>query len=398
MESYAHPETLVSTDWVAQHAPDDRMRVVEVDVDTGAYDEGHVPGALAWAWNSQLSDTVRRDILSREQFQELMAGSGISNDTTVVIYGDNNNWFAAWAFWQMKIYGHKDVRLMNGGRKTWLAEGRELSTERPEVKRKTYRAAAPDWSIRALLPQVRTASESGAAALVDVRSPLEYTGEILAPPGLPETCQRGGHIPGARSIPWGLAANEDGTFKSVEELRRLYGAEGVDGSRPVVAYCRIGERSSHTWFVLKYLLGFAQVANYDGSWTEWGNLVGVPVEKGAPVAVRRARGLSDARGRLQRAAGGSTGMAGEPDHLQAGGGISREGGQCEPRGGAGARHGSHAGRGGGPGAAPRRRTAGADAAAEVGFVRVPFGAGTLMHPSSERLAQQRPLTLNRALP
>jgi len=290
MESYAHPETLVSTDWVAQHAPDDRMRVVEVDVDTGAYDEGHVPGALAWAWNSQLSDTVRRDILSREQFQELMAGSGISNDTTVVIYGDNNNWFAAWAFWQMKIYGHKDVRLMNGGRKTWLAEGRELSTERPEVKRKTYRAAAPDWSIRALLPQVRTASESGAAALVDVRSPLEYTGEILAPPGLPETCQRGGHIPGARSIPWGLAANEDGTFKSVEELRRLYGAEGVDGSRPVVAYCRIGERSSHTWFVLKYLLGFAQVANYDGSWTEWGNLVGVPVEKGAPAAVRTARG------------------------------------------------------------------------------------------------------------
>jgi thiosulfate/3-mercaptopyruvate sulfurtransferase len=285
---YAHPETLVSTEWIAEHASDPKVRVVEVDVDTKAYDEGHVPGAIAWAWTTQLSDNIRRDILSRDQFQELMAASGISNDTTVVIYGDNNNWFAAWAFWQMKIYGHRDVRLMNGGRKKWLAEGRPLSQDRPQVSRATYRAQAPDLALRAMLPQVREAVESATAALVDVRSPQEFTGEILAPPGLPETCQRGGHVPGARNIPWGRACNDDGTFKSPEELRRIYGAEGVDGSRPVIAYCRIGERSSHTWFVLKYLLGFDEVSNYDGSWTEWGNLVGAPVERGAPAATSTA--------------------------------------------------------------------------------------------------------------
>ena len=286
MADYAHPEVLVSTDWVARHSGDPNVRIVEVDVDTAAYNEGHVPGAIGWAWNTQLCDTVRRDILSKEQLEELMASSGIGNNATVVIYGDNNNWFAAWALWQLKIYGHKDVRLMNGGRKKWLAEGRELSTEVPRYPRAAYRAAAPDLSLRAFLPQVQTAMKDKAAALVDVRSPQEYTGEILAPPGLPETCQRGGHVPGARSIPWGKACNDDGTFKSFDDLKQLYGGEGIDGSRPVIAYCRIGERSSHTWFVLKYLLGFKNVTNYDGSWTEWGNLVGAPVERGAASAAR----------------------------------------------------------------------------------------------------------------
>jgi thiosulfate/3-mercaptopyruvate sulfurtransferase len=284
MNAYAHPEVLVSTDWVMSHGNDPNVRLVEVDVDTKAYDEGHVPGALAWAWNSQLCDTVRRDILSDAQFTALMSASGIGNKTTVVLYGDNNNWFAAWAAWQMKIYGHADVRLMNGGRKKWLAENRPLTHDRPAITASTYRAATADLSIRAFLAQVQKANAAGACALVDVRSPQEFTGEILAPPGLPETCQRGGHIPGARSIPWGKACNDDGTFKSPVELRQLYAGEGVDGSKPVIAYCRIGERSSHTWFVLKYLLGFDNVTNYDGSWTEWGNLVGAPVERGVAAS------------------------------------------------------------------------------------------------------------------
>lgn len=288
MADYAHPEVLVGTDWVAAHAKDTNVRVVEVDVDTKAYDEGHVPGALAWAWNTQLCDTLRRDILSRQQFEELMSASGVQPDTTLVIYGDNNNWFAAWALWQAKIYGHKDVRLMNGGRKKWLSEGRELSQQVPAVERTRYQAKTADLSLRALLPQVEEASAKRTAALVDVRSPQEFTGEILAPPGLPETCQRGGHIPGARSIPWGKACNDDGTFKSVADLRQLYAAEGVDGSKPVIAYCRIGERSSHSWFVLKYLLGFDKVTNYDGSWTEWGNLVGVPVERGTAATAAQS--------------------------------------------------------------------------------------------------------------
>jgi thiosulfate/3-mercaptopyruvate sulfurtransferase len=285
---YAHPEVLAGTDWVSQHVADTNVRVVEVDVDTKAYDEGHVPGALAWAWNTQLCDTVRRDILSKEQFEELMSSSGVGADTTLVIYGDNNNWFAAWALWQAKIYGHRDVRLMNGGRKKWLAEGRELATETPRVPRTNYRAKDADLSLRAFLPQVREAFSHRSASLVDVRSPQEFTGEILAPPGLPETCQRGGHVPGARSIPWGKACNDDGTFKPADALRQLYGVDGVDGSKPVIAYCRIGERSSHTWFVLKYLLGFDNVTNYDGSWTEWGNLVGAPVERGAAAGAAGA--------------------------------------------------------------------------------------------------------------
>ena len=283
MAQYAHPEMLVTTAWVAEHGKDPNVRVVEVDVDTKAYDEGHVPGAIAWAWNTQLCDTTVRDILQKPQYERLMRDSGVTKDTTVVIYGDSNNWFAAWALWQMKVYGHKDVRLMDGGRKKWIAEGRDMETtaNKATPAPQAYEASAPDLSLRAFLPQVQEAMKAGNTVMIDVRSPQEFTGEILAPPGLPETCQRGGHIPGAHSVPWGKACNDDGTFKSIEELKALYGAEGADGSRPVIAYCRIGERSSHTWFVLKYLLGYGNVRNYDGSWTEWGNLVGAPVERGA---------------------------------------------------------------------------------------------------------------------
>jgi thiosulfate/3-mercaptopyruvate sulfurtransferase len=280
MTAYTHPEMLVDTAWVAAHSSDPNVRLVEVDVDTAAYEEGHIPGAIAWNWTTELCDTVQRDILPKDAFEQLMMGSGVSNGTQVILYGDNNNWFAAWALWQMKLYGHQDVRLMNGGRKKWVAEGRELTKQVPEVTQTTYKAQAPDLSLRAFLPEVQQAMANKTAALVDVRSPKEYTGEILAPPGLPETCQRGGHIPGAKSIPWGEACNEDGTFKSANELQALYQGRGITADRPVVAYCRIGERSSHTWFVLKYLLGYPNVKNYDGSWTEWGNLVRAPVERG----------------------------------------------------------------------------------------------------------------------
>ena len=272
-------DVLVTTEWVAQHAKDANVRVVEVDVDTAAYDQGHVPGAVGWNWTTELCDTLVRDIIPLKKLEELLGKCGIDNATTIVLYGDNNNWFAAWAFWQLKMYGHKDVRIMDGGRKKWLAESRELSTEKPTLAAKTYKASAPDVSLRAFLPDVQQASSQKKAALVDVRSPAEFTGEILAPPGLPETCQRGGHIPGAKSIPWGKNCNDDGTFKSVEELKKLYADQGITGDTPIVAYCRIGERSSLTWFVLKHLLGFRNVKNYDGSWTEWGNLVGAPVEK-----------------------------------------------------------------------------------------------------------------------
>ena len=279
MQDYAHPESVVSTEWVAENKGNEDVVVVEVDVDTGGYDEGHVPGATGWNWSEQLCDQVVRDILPKEEMEKLLASSGISNDTTVVLYGDNNNWFAAWAFWQMKIYGHDKVRIMNGGRGKWLEEGRDISTETPAPGAVEYSAAEADNSLRSFLPAVQEAV-GGSVDMVDVRSPEEYSGELLAPPGLPETCQRGGHVPGARSIPWGLACNEDGTFKSREELADLYSSRGISGERPVIAYCRIGERSSHTWFVLKYLLGLDGVTNYDGSWTEYGNLVGVDVERG----------------------------------------------------------------------------------------------------------------------
>ena len=272
-------DVLVSTDWVAQGAKNPNVRVVEVDVDTAAYDQGHVPGAVGWNWTTELCDTLVRDIIPLKKLEELLGKSGIDNNTTIVLYGDNNNWFAAWAFWQLKMYGHKDVRIMDGGRKKWLAESRELSTDKPTHAAKTYKASAPDVSLRAFLPDVQQASAQKKAALVDVRSPAEFTGEILAPPGLPETCQRGGHIPGAKSIPWGKNCNDDGTFKSVDDLKKLYADQSIKGDAPIIAYCRIGERSSLTWFALKYLLGFDNVKNYDGSWTEWGNLVGAPVEK-----------------------------------------------------------------------------------------------------------------------
>jgi len=284
MSEYVHPEVLVSVDWVVNHTSDSKVRIVEVDVDTKAYDEGHIPNALGWAWNTQLCDTVRRDIIPKAQFEALMGDSGIRNTTTVVLYGDNNNWFAAWAFWQLKIYGHSDVRIMNGGRKKWIAEGRDLSLDVSRFTPVGYKASDPDLSIRAFLPQVQEAARQGTVELVDVRSPQEFTGEILSPPGLPETCQRGGHIPGARSITWSKACNDDGTFKTFDELKSLYQKEGIIGTKPVIAYCRIGERSSHSWFVLKYLLGLKDMKNYDGSWTEWGNLVGAPVERGAASA------------------------------------------------------------------------------------------------------------------
>jgi thiosulfate/3-mercaptopyruvate sulfurtransferase len=269
---------------VAQNLNNPSLRIVEVDVDTKAYDEGHIPGAIGWAWNTQLCDTVQRDIIPKAAFESLMGSSGVGNNTTVILYGDNNNWFAAWALWQLKIYGHKDVRLMNGGRKKWLAEGRELTKDAAKVTPATYKAQNADLSIRAFLPQVQEALAKKAADMVDVRSPQEFTGEILAPPGLPETCQRGGHIPGARSIPWAQACNEDGSFKTADQLKTLYANAGIGGNRPIIAYCRIGERSSHSWFVLTYLLGYKNVTNYDGSWTEWGNLVGAPVERGAAAA------------------------------------------------------------------------------------------------------------------
>ena len=275
----AQQSVLVSTEWVAEHANDPSICIVEVDVDTKAYNEGHAPNAIGWAWDTQLCDTLRRDIIPKDKFEKLMGDAGIDNATTVILYGDNNNWFAAWALWQLKVYGHKDVRLMNGGRKKWIAEGRELATEVPSPKTKTYKASEPDYSLRAFLPEVMKAVSEKSVQMVDVRSPQEYSGEILAPPGLPETCQRGGHIPGAKSIPWGKACNDDGTFKSIDELQKLYGTAGITGEKPVIAYCRIGERSSHTWFVLKYLLGYKNVKNYDGSWTEYGNLVAAPIEK-----------------------------------------------------------------------------------------------------------------------
>ena len=280
MGDYAHPDMLVATDWVAAHAGDANVRVVEVDVDTEEYCKGHIAGAVCWSWQTQLCDTVQRDIISKADLEKLMGESGISNDTTVILYGDNNNWFAAWALWQLKVYGHGDAQLMNGGRKKWLEEKRELATDTPSHSTTSYQAKDADNSLRAFLPAVTSAVANSEVELVDVRSPQEFTGEVLSPPGLPETCQRGGHIPGASNITWARACNEDGTFKSYDDLKALYEGQGITGTKPIIAYCRIGERSSHSWFVLKYLLGYDNVSNYDGSWTEWGNLVGAAIETG----------------------------------------------------------------------------------------------------------------------
>ncbi len=280
MAEYAHPGALVSTEWVSEHGSDANVRLVEVDVDTSAYEQGHIAGAVGWNWQSQLQQPVRRDLASKEEIEQLLGGSGIGNDTTVILYGDNNNWFAAWAFWQLKYYGHADVRLMNGGRVKWEAEGRPLTTDVPSYAANAYTASDGDQSIRAYRDHVLARVNEGNVALVDVRSPAEFSGELLAPANVPqEGSQRGGHIPGAANIPWGQAVAEDGTFKSADDLRQLYGGNGIDGSRDTIAYCRIGERSSHTWFVLTQLLGLENVRNYDGSWTEWGSIVGAPIEK-----------------------------------------------------------------------------------------------------------------------
>jgi thiosulfate/3-mercaptopyruvate sulfurtransferase len=280
-KKYAHPEVLVDTNWVKDHHLDPNVRIAEVDYDpTANYNQGHVPNAVLFDWKKDINDPVKRDILSRAQLEELFGRNGISNGTTLVLYGDFNNWFAAFAFWVFKYYGVKDVRLMNGGRKKWIEEDKPLTKDVPTVPRAEFKVSNPDESIRVYLDDVRKAVGSGSVVLVDVRSPKEFSGEILAPPEYPtEHAQRGGHIPGARNIPWAQAVNDNGTFKSVEELENLYHPKGVTPDREVIAYCRIGERSSHSWFVLKYLLGYPDVRNYDGSWTEWGNLVRSPIEK-----------------------------------------------------------------------------------------------------------------------
>jgi thiosulfate/3-mercaptopyruvate sulfurtransferase len=286
MTEYKHPEALATTEWAAQHLNYPKIRLVEVDVDTAAYDQGHIPSAVGWNWKTQLQDNIRRDLIEKGALEKLLGQSGISNDTTILLYGDNNNWFAAYAFWQLKYYGHNNVRLINGGRKKWIEEKRALTTAPTTVAPSTYRISGPNHSIRALKEDIFAVLEKRRPGeLVDVRSVDEFTGKILAPPGLSETAQRAGHIPGAANIPWARAVNEDGTFKSADALKQLYENEGITGASEVISYCRIGERSSHTWFVLKYLLGFRNVKNYDGSWTEWGNLIGAPIEKSWSVSV-----------------------------------------------------------------------------------------------------------------
>jgi thiosulfate/3-mercaptopyruvate sulfurtransferase len=281
MSDYAHPEVLVSTDWVKEHLDDPKVKLIEIDVDTQAYSAGHVPGAVGWNWQTQLQDPVRRDILSQEELERLLGEAGVSPEDTVVLYGDNNNWFAAYGFWLLKLYGHPDVRLMDGGRVKWLNEDdKELTPEPVRPTPTTYESQGHSPELRAKLEDVRRVLAEDDQNLVDVRSPDEFTGKIIAPPGLPETAQRAGHIPGAKSVPWSTAVAPDGTFKPADELRRIYLENaGVDPDRPTIAYCRIGERSSHTWFVLKYLLGLDDVRNYDGSWTEYGNLIGMPIER-----------------------------------------------------------------------------------------------------------------------
>ncbi len=280
--SYAHPEVLVDTQWVEDHMNDNEVRIAEVDYDpTANYNLGHVPGAVLFDWKKDINDPVTRNIFSRQTCEDLLQRAGVNNNTILVLYGDFNNWFAAFAFWAFKYYGFKDLRLMNGGRKKWLEEDRPIGKDIPQYQRGNFKATEPDKSIRVFLNQVKEALDKEKnIAMVDVRSPKEFTGEILAPPEYPtEHAQRGGHIPGASNIPWSQAVKDDGTFKSAEELKQIYQSKGIIPDKEIIAYCRIGERSSHTWFVLKYLLGYPNVKNYDGSWTEWGNMVDNPIEK-----------------------------------------------------------------------------------------------------------------------
>ncbi len=281
---YSHPEVLVETQWVEDHLNDPKVRIVEVDYDpTANYSLGHVPGSVLFDWRKDLNHQVLRDIPTKEELERLLGRAGIANDTKIVLYGDFNNWFAAYAFWDLQYYGVRNIVLMDGGRKKWIDEDRPLNKDIPSYGKTTYHAAPPDENIRAYLKQTLDWYTKPQYAFVDVRGPKEFSGEVLAPPEYPtEHAQRGGHIPGAVNIPWSQAVKEDGTFKSFEDLKKLYESQGIRSDKEIISYCRIGERSSFTWFVLKYLLGFPRVRNYDGSWTEWGNMVRNPIEK--PVA------------------------------------------------------------------------------------------------------------------
>ena len=278
---YAHPEVLVDTNWTEAHLKDPNVRIAEVDYDPKTnYHLGHIPGSVLFDWKKDINDPLNRNIISKESCEELLKKSGINQDSTLILYGDFNNWFAAFAFWVFKYYGYEDVRIMNGGRKKWLEEDRSIDKIIPIYQRGNFKASNPDEKIRTYLNHVSESLKSNQSILVDVRSPPEFTGEVTAPAEYPtEHAQRGGHIPSAINVPWGKAVNEDGTFKSPEDLMKLYKENGIIPDKEVISYCRIGERSSHTWFVLKYLLGYPDVKNYDGSWTEWGNMIGNPIEK-----------------------------------------------------------------------------------------------------------------------
>jgi thiosulfate/3-mercaptopyruvate sulfurtransferase len=287
---YANPSVLVDADWAEEHLSDPTVRFVEVDVDTTAYEQSHLRGAVGWNWTSQLADGIRRDIATKGDLSALLSESGISPDTTIVLYGDNNNWFAAWAYWQLKLFGLRDVRILNGGRKYWLDNGLPVTTDVPTYQPTGIQLGEPDFGLRAFRDDILPRLGDPTLSLVDVRSPAEFNGEVIAPPGMSETAQRAGHIPGAASIPWAQTVREDGTFKSREELAALYEGKGITADKDIIAYCRIGERSSHSWFVLHELLGYERVRNYDGSWTEYGSLVGVPIEN--PAAEQVAAGAA----------------------------------------------------------------------------------------------------------
>ena len=283
--NYAHPEVVVETDYVAEHLTHGEFKLIEIDVDTEAYAQGHIAGAIGFNWQTELEDTLRRDVPDKDQWESLLSKAGISNTDTLVLYGDNNNWFATFGYWLFVIYGHdkSKLKLINGGRKKWVTEGRALTTELPVPVPSVYTASEPNWELRAYRDEVLQKLGDPNVTLIDVRSPDEFTGKVIAPPGMNETAQRGGHIPGAQSAPWLNAVKEDGTFKSAADLTEYYASKNVSEGKDVIAYCRIGERSSHTWFVLYNLLGYEKAKNYDGSWTEWGSIIGAPIEREVPT-------------------------------------------------------------------------------------------------------------------